>query len=146
MLRLCYAYATKGERNTQGEAKEHLRSASCVPQGFLMVSSRFPQGSNAWSKQGAEHVFAGRKTRVCWERNGILPDSGARPYILGRPPVYLRAGGLICASARPNPLFYYPIPTYHYNALFPQAGNHLIRVFRERRNSRTFAAGNLNHK
>ena len=76
-----------------------------MPHVYLKVSSRFPQGSNAWSKQGAEHVFAGRKTRVCRERNGILPDSGARPYTLGRPPVYLRPPALICWSGRPKPIF-----------------------------------------
>ena len=37
-------------------------------------------------KQGERRHVTGRETACNRERDGILPDSGGRPYILERPP------------------------------------------------------------
>ena len=56
-------------------------------------------------EQGKRYGLTGRKTACNRERYGTSLDSGRRPNISGRPPVYLRAPALISASGRPNPFF-----------------------------------------
>ena len=43
----------------------------------------------------------------------MLLDSGARPHILGRPPLYIGALALMCKTVRPNPNFISYQPSQH---------------------------------
>ena len=50
-------------------------------------------------------VLSGERYRRSGGRIPSLRNTGARPYQLGRPPVYLRPPALICWSGRPKPIF-----------------------------------------
>ena len=52
-----------------------------------------------WRK-GERHARKRDKTLCIREKGTGLPDSGARPHKYGRPPLLLRAGGLMSVGGR----------------------------------------------
>ena len=77
-------------------------------QGVTRISRK-----NSTCRQGEICLISGRIMPSNWENYGMLLDSGARPHILGRPPVYIGALALICKTGRPNPNFISYQPSQH---------------------------------
>ena len=71
----------------------------------LQEKEYVPSGKGIRSFGGKDTVLSGEGYRRSGGRIPSRRNMGARPYQLGRPPVYLRAPALICWSARPKPIF-----------------------------------------
>ena len=78
---------------------EYKKEKSLQEEGYV------PSGKGIRSFGGKDTVLSGEGYRRSGGRIPSRRNMGARPYQLGRPPVYLRAPALICWSARPKPIF-----------------------------------------
>ena len=74
---------------------------------FLWFSGlrQYAFGDYSTWEQGKRYGQAGSETACNRERDGVSLNSNARPYKLGRAPLYVGAPALICWSGRSKPSF-----------------------------------------